>query len=1070
MKKTLICAAALLLSAQYARADIITDAVKEVLQEKLEKTIDKDFKDSKYWGELLGNVAGGTPEVTVQQIMDDYSAESFAKDTGMKLLERLVPEAAGPIGLMITASEAAHKYTRDMLDFYKQRHLQDFTDQVLKPSKTTKELKANYDKFIDEYVNSGMSDVNVLYAERKDLENQYYDIFLKQFGALARAEKAEQARKMAQQTVTRRLKVMGADIRQDMDLAAEYLKSAGETVSAAALKRYRNDGAWASQVREKATRTAMDAKKEAKAKEDAAKKQGGAKPAEPPAAAGGGGGTILALAREIRNSAQIAYETGKERPLNYGALSSAYGQAADRVLTNAAGYKTFEAEAGQLDAAASAQRSACIEASNEGAQYKECNDAYGAYISAAQSVRDRLREYGAAARKEAVDLEAKVRALESPLKFARDRSDVRRAEYSAALQKASCAGGYGSTTDFEKTSLPSCDQALGAFSNTLSGARADAEQLKTKIKAYEDAVNAIYASYSDNFNRNNSLLDMTGVQFYPFKSELDSASGAAQALASSDYELGEPRLLARASELAGLQKTRRKAVEQLELNKTYLTAHAATADRLEAARKFTVKSGLAVDVETFDSGRYYDEKFGDFLENFLSGAIPLMAPSTKGYSPDEHIPFKTGYLKVWEATKYPFYLSVAAHEARLKDFREKLAEVREMQLERRAADIDAALKTERPQYASLELKYTDAAGLHNRFTHLAEVKERLDNITSAEERFRLFYGQAKTLSAKSLDALEKDYADEIAAAKAAEANMTAVFTRYQTEDYKDSAGNYKQDLMDARAAMNCKKWECSSAVWQAYNKMSEATNARWNAEAQKSIPVRSLTVNGMAVDPAAARTVQLSDKDLVNGEIVIKGELFPNVAGAVTDVRLALNGKDFDRSLGNSPQFSYSFKPEPAKNYYIAVKASVADGRKTETFPYSGQYFAVSLARAADTQVRDLYDRFKAAYESRSSGRVMALISSSWSGGDGTTAQDLDETLRNNFRLYDEISFSVSNLNISGTAAGAKACYDLKIVSRIYKRNLKHEEQSQVCEEVGPDESGTLKILNTLSGTYWYVK
>lgn len=1071
MKKIFL--AALLLAgftAVPARADIITDAVKQVLQERLEKTIDQDFKDTDYWKGLLGNVANGTPEVTVQQIMDDYNVQSMAKDTGMKILAELVPEAAGPLGLLITAGDAAQKYTRDMLDFYKQRHLQDFTDQVLKPSKTTKELKANYDRFIEEYVNSGISDTNVLYAERKDQETLYYNTFLQMFGELARAEKVEQARKMAQQAVTRKLKNIGTDARQEVDMASEYLKSAGLAVTLEALKKYRTDADFKAQVKTAATRTAMDAKKEAENKPDPAVKPG--KPATPAAAVPpvvSGGGTIFALAREIRNSAQEDFETRKYRPLDYSSLVSAYGQAADRVLANSSGYGTFAAEAEQLNAAANMQGSACTEASGPGSQIKECRDALGRYYSATEDVRKKLNDYSMNARKEADRLIALARAQASPLQFAREKSDKLHYAYSDAMSKASCSPA-GSTADFEKKYLPACDQAIGAYAGALAEARAGAEELRNRITAYETVLNKTYSDYSDNFTRNNSLLEMAGAAFYGFKEEFDAAAGANQALASDYFEIGEPRILSQARLLADLQRTRSKSAEQLAMNKAYLSAHGGTADKLEGSLKVTLTTGLAMNLETFNPSDYYKSNLNDFVSGFLAGAIPLLSPSTKGYSPEENIPYKEGYLRVWDAPKYPFYLSVAAHEAKLKEFRKQLAEVREMQLEKRAADLAAAGKSEKADFERLEKKFDDTQALHSRFEALAKVGGKLTYATAGEEYFQLFYGQAATLAEKTLGGLEKDYADRIALAKAEEAKMEKVFTRYQTEDYKDEKGNYRQDLMDARVGMNCKKWECSSAVWQAYNKMQEATNAKWQADAQKFSPVKALTVNGRPVQAGVSGTLELADKDLINGEIEVKGELHPNTVGLVSDVKLSLDGQSYDKSLGGAQNFSYAFKPRQGQTYYIALKPSLLDGKAANVYPAADHSFAVTYTNTGADSIKDFYARFKAAYESRSSAQVMSLVSASWTAGDGTTASDLEETLRNNFRLYDEIKFDFSGLEISRSAGGSRACYNVTITSRIFKRNLKHEEKSGVCEELGADEAGRIRITGNFSGSYWYVK
>ncbi len=131
---------------------------------------------------------------------------------------------------------------------------------------------------------------------------------------------------------------------------------------------------------------------------------------------------------------------------------------------------------------------------------------------------------------------------------------------------------------------------------------------------------------------------------------------------------------------------------------------------------------------------------------------------------------------------------------------------------------------------------------------------------------------------------------------------------------------------------------------------------------------------------------------------------------------------------------------------------------------------ASGQAGPGEAEVREFYDKFRAAYEAKNAAQVMALISPDWgAGGDDTTFEDLEENLRNNFRLYDEIRFSVSGLKVTQQGSALQACYDTVITSRIFKRNLKHEEKAAVCDEL-KEEGGRLRIARTLSGRYWYVK
>ncbi len=120
--------------------------------------------------------------------------------------------------------------------------------------------------------------------------------------------------------------------------------------------------------------------------------------------------------------------------------------------------------------------------------------------------------------------------------------------------------------------------------------------------------------------------------------------------------------------------------------------------------------------------------------------------------------------------------------------------------------------------------------------------------------------------------------------------------------------------------------------------------------------------------------------------------------------------------------------------------------------------------------VQELYNRFKEAYEARNDSAVVACLSSTWQAA-GATVSDFQNNIRNTFRVFDEVRYAISNLRInkSGDRTFAVA-YDVTITSKIYKRNLKHEEKSSVNEEVVIDGTGKAKIARTMGGRFWYVQ
>lgn len=120
--------------------------------------------------------------------------------------------------------------------------------------------------------------------------------------------------------------------------------------------------------------------------------------------------------------------------------------------------------------------------------------------------------------------------------------------------------------------------------------------------------------------------------------------------------------------------------------------------------------------------------------------------------------------------------------------------------------------------------------------------------------------------------------------------------------------------------------------------------------------------------------------------------------------------------------------------------------------------------------VHDLYERFKEAYEDRNDSLLISFLGDGWEAGDGTTISDLQENFSRTFRTFDEIRYSVQNMNIiKNPVGGFLVSYDVTITSRIYSRNIKHEEKSSVSEIVNIVD-GRARVTRTLNGRFWYVE
>ncbi len=129
-----------------------------------------------------------------------------------------------------------------------------------------------------------------------------------------------------------------------------------------------------------------------------------------------------------------------------------------------------------------------------------------------------------------------------------------------------------------------------------------------------------------------------------------------------------------------------------------------------------------------------------------------------------------------------------------------------------------------------------------------------------------------------------------------------------------------------------------------------------------------------------------------------------------------------------------------------------------------------SAPKAVDMtpKVKELYNQLKQAYESKSMPGITGCISSQWQASDGTTLSSLQANLAKAFKTYDEIRYTIQNLNISKIAEGKyKATYAIVLSVKINKTNTKQEERHNVTDEATIDNSGKAKIAKTLSGKFW---
>ena len=127
-------------------------------------------------------------------------------------------------------------------------------------------------------------------------------------------------------------------------------------------------------------------------------------------------------------------------------------------------------------------------------------------------------------------------------------------------------------------------------------------------------------------------------------------------------------------------------------------------------------------------------------------------------------------------------------------------------------------------------------------------------------------------------------------------------------------------------------------------------------------------------------------------------------------------------------------------------------------------------ASDAISKIQNFYRRFKEAYESKDESQVVGFLSDDWTSANGGDVSDLENNLNRSFRVFDEIQYKISGLNIQSMGYNKyRVAYNVNIIGQIYDDDITHEEKSSVQEEVIV-KHGKVKIIKTLGGRFWSIK
>lgn len=116
---------------------------------------------------------------------------------------------------------------------------------------------------------------------------------------------------------------------------------------------------------------------------------------------------------------------------------------------------------------------------------------------------------------------------------------------------------------------------------------------------------------------------------------------------------------------------------------------------------------------------------------------------------------------------------------------------------------------------------------------------------------------------------------------------------------------------------------------------------------------------------------------------------------------------------------------------------------------------------ARDTQaIQGMYQDFVSAYQGKNLPGLLRFLAPEWRTADGSDIRDMEDILRNSFRVFDEIVFKISNIRIQRVDAVYQVSYRSSLTGKSRRMQKNHNEESDVVDTVQMTSEGP-RIVKT---------
>ena len=171
------------------------------------------------------------------------------------------------------------------------------------------------------------------------------------------------------------------------------------------------------------------------------------------------------------------------------------------------------------------------------------------------------------------------------------------------------------------------------------------------------------------------------------------------------------------------------------------------------------------------------------------------------------------------------------------------------------------------------------------------------------------------------------------------------------------------------------------------------------------------------------------------------------------------------KSRGSVKTLLKYWRNDPA-SFYAAIDRMAQIPEKIKLYTDLLAGFSKAGGSPAELDIKQMYKAFAEAYEGKSMNTLMRFLGRDWETEDGTSRAELEQNLRNNFRVFDSIQFKMEGLSITGSGQEFTVSYSVNMTGKIRQLNATHEEKSTVKDTVTITSEGP-RIVKTSGGRIW---